>query len=193
MPTLPENATIITSPQSVTTNFMSQAVIGSLPKGLTPYEKQKIQGSVAASPSAAALKELNIDAVSARSTTGKKLRRQVLKGAVMVFVTAGYSGKRFVFEKAKALGVKSVVLDGPDSWCKQLQEEGVIEKYIPIDFSDAETVFDRCLEAIKAAAVEVGELDGVTTFCEIAVPLASRLAERLGLPGNSVTAVDNAR
>jgi hypothetical protein len=32
----------------------------------------------------------------------------------MVFVTAGYSGKRFIFEKAKELGVRSVVLDGPD-------------------------------------------------------------------------------
>lgn len=143
----------------------------------------------------------------------------------MVFVTAGYSGKRFVFEKAKALGVshsrtslpcdqlrlsrespmtsdskivcaiqvKSIVLDGPDSWCKELEEEGIIKKYIAIDFSDADTVFDRCLEAIRACAHEVGELDGVTTFCEIAVPLASRLAERLGLPCNSVTAVDNAR
>lgn len=29
-----------------------------------------------------------------RSATGKALRRKVLKGAVMVFVTAGYSGKR---------------------------------------------------------------------------------------------------
>lgn len=111
----------------------------------------------------------------------------------MVFVTAGYSGKRFVFEKAKALGVRSIVLDGPDSWCKQLAEAGIIEKYIPIDFSDAETVFDRCLEAIKSASHEVGDLDGITTFCELAVPLASRLAERLGLPCNSVSAVDNAR
>ena len=117
----------------------------------------------------------------------------MLKGAVMVFVTAGYSGKRFVFEKAKSLGVKSIVLDGPDSWCRQLQEEGIIEKFIPIDFSDAETVFDRCLEAIQKYVEEIGELDGITSFCEIAVPLASRLAERLGLPANSVTAVDNAR
>ena len=28
----------------------------------------------------------------------------------MVFVTAGYSGKRFVFEKAKALGVSKLVI-----------------------------------------------------------------------------------
>ena len=31
------------------------------------------------------------------------------------------------------------------------------------------------------------------TFCEMAVPLVSRLAEKLGLPGNSPDAVDSAR
>lgn len=48
-------------------------------------------------------------------------------------------------------------------------------------------------QAVKKAAKEVGDLDGITTFCELAVPLASRLAEALGLPHNSVQAVDNAR
>ena len=32
----------------------------------------------------------------------------------MVFITAGYSGKKFIFDKAKQLGVKSIVVDGPD-------------------------------------------------------------------------------
>ncbi len=31
----------------------------------------------------------------------------------------------------------------------------------------------------------MGDLDGVTCFCELAVPLASRLCERLGLATNS--------
>lgn len=34
-------------------------------------------------------------------------------------------------------------------------------------------------------AQEMGDLDGVTCFCELAVPLASRLCERLGLATNS--------
>ena len=38
-----------------------------------------------------------------------------------------------------------------------------------------------------------GDLDGVLTFCELAVPLVARLAEHLGLPGNSPEAVDTAR
>jgi hypothetical protein len=49
---------------------------------------------------------------------GARLRRHVLRGAVIVFVTAGYSSKRFIFEKAKELGVRSVIIDGPDSWSK---------------------------------------------------------------------------
>ncbi len=161
------------------------------------------------------------DLVAARTREGRKLRRSVLKGSVVVFVTAGYSGKRFIFQKAKELGVRSVVLDGPDrcvggwagvggcmggaqlgpgaaecqglargrfrrrcglpalrpvllapgrrerssrrggrsprgawpapnncarSWVKLLEQEGVIEKFVPIDFTEAETVFERCLK-----------------------------------------------
>lgn len=33
---------------------------------------------------------------------------------------AGYSGKKFIFDKAKELGVRVVVVDGPDSWAKSL-------------------------------------------------------------------------
>jgi ATP-grasp N-terminal domain len=41
--------------------------------------------------------------------------------------------------------------------------------------------------------VDLSDLDAVVTFCELAVPLVARLAERLGLPSNSVEAVDTAR
>lgn len=40
---------------------------------------------------------------------------------------------------------------------------------------------------------ELGSLDGVLSFCEMAQPLVARLAEHLGLPGNSPAAVDAAR
>ncbi len=81
-----------------------------------------------------------------RTVEGRRLRRSVLKGAVVAFITAGYSGKRFVFEKAAELGVKAVVLDAPDSWAQLMEGEGVISQFVPIDFSDAENVFDHCLE-----------------------------------------------
>ena len=54
------------------------------------------------------------DKVSSRSRDGRRLRRSVLKGSVVAFITAGYSGKRFVFETAHELGVKAIVLDAGD-------------------------------------------------------------------------------
>ncbi|KAG2497151.1 hypothetical protein HYH03_004741 [Edaphochlamys debaryana] len=178
---------------SYSSNYLSKAVIGSLPKGLTQEDKMKILMALPMSPSRALLQQMNMDTVNSATVDGRSLRRQVLKGAVIVFVTAGYSGKRFIFEKAKELGVRSVILDGPDSWAQLLEKEGVIEKFMPIDFTDVDTVFDRCLKAVRDARSSIGELDGITTFCEMAVPLASRLAEKLGLPCNTPEAVDNAR
>jgi carnosine synthase len=32
------------------------------------------------------------------------------------------------------------------SWSATLVKEGVAEKYIPIDFAEVDTVFDRCLQ-----------------------------------------------
>ena len=66
------------------------------------------------------LSSMPSNVVSSRSLEGRRLRRHVLRGAVIVFITAGYSGKRFIFEKAKELGVRSVIVDGPDSWSKSL-------------------------------------------------------------------------
>ena len=180
---------------SLTTNLISDASIGSLPAGLTLGERERIQLATPMSPALNMLASLGApDRVLARDAEGKRLRRQALRGAVVVFVTAGYSGKKFIFEKAKDLGVRSIVLDGPDSWAQSLVGEGIIEKFVPVDFGDADAVFDRALSGVLAARAAIGgELDGVCTFCEMAVPLVSRLAERLGLPCNSPAAVDAAR
>lgn len=47
--------------------------------------------------------------------------------------------------------MRSVIIDGPDSWSQSLEKEGIIERFIGLDFSDAETVFERSLEAVKKA------------------------------------------
>lgn len=39
------------------------------------------------------------DRVSNRSVDGLKLRRQLLKDTRIVFLTAGYSGKKFIFDR----------------------------------------------------------------------------------------------
>lgn len=169
------------------------AVIGSLPKGLSLDERARIAASMPMSPAVGMLHTLPEDKVTLRTVEGRRLRRSVLKGAVVAFITAGYSGKRFVFEKAAELGVKAIVLDAGDSWAQLMEGEGIISKFVAVDFSDAENVFSHCLEGIKSASAKLGGLDGITTFCEMAVPLVARLAEKLGLPGNSPESVDAAR
>jgi biotin carboxylase len=156
-------------------------------------EKEFVLASTPLSPTLNLLNSLPSSIITGRSMEGKRLRRHVLRGAVIVFITAGYSGKKFIFERAKELGVRAVVIDGPDSWSKTMQEEGMIERFIGLDMSDAESVFDRCLTAMKKVRTDFGELDGVVSFSEMAMPLVSRLAEKLGLPGNSPSAVDDAR
>ena len=49
------------------------------------------------------------DKVGSRTLEGRRLRRHVLKGAVIVFITAGYSGKKFIFEKVRQLLVAFVL------------------------------------------------------------------------------------
>jgi biotin carboxylase len=155
--------------------------------------KEEILASTPLSPTLNLLNSMPLSLVSSRSLEGKRLRRHVLRGAVIVFITAGYSGKRFIFERAKELGVRSIVIDGPESWSITMEHEGVIERFIPLDMSDVETVFDRCLYEIGRAKKDFGELDGIVSFSEMAMPLVSRLSEKLGLPGNPPSAVDAAR
>lgn len=50
-------------------------------------------------------------AASKQTADGSKVRRQVLAGAVLVFVTMTFP-KRINYERAKDLGVRVVVIDG---------------------------------------------------------------------------------
>lgn len=77
---------------SIKSNFLTEAVIGSLPRGLSSTEREFIVANTPLSPSLNLLSSLPRDQVSARSVEGRTLRRNVLRGAVVVFITAGYSG-----------------------------------------------------------------------------------------------------
>ena len=88
-------------------------------------------------------------AINLATADGRALRRSALRGAIVVFITAGYSGKRFIFERCKQLGVRSVIVDGADSWSKGLVDDGLAERFVALDFADTDTLFDRVLEACK--------------------------------------------
>lgn len=42
----------------------------------------------------------------APTRAGRALRRSLLKGSVIAIVVAGYSGKRFIYERAHELGIR---------------------------------------------------------------------------------------
>eukprot|EP00927_Polykrikos_kofoidii_P024854 TRINITY_DN22483_c0_g1_i1.p1 TRINITY_DN22483_c0_g1~~TRINITY_DN22483_c0_g1_i1.p1 ORF type:complete len:564 (-),score=73.95 TRINITY_DN22483_c0_g1_i1:207-1898(-) len=122
-----------------------------------------------------------------------------LRGTTIVFFTAGYASKRFVFERAHELGVRSVVLDQPDSWSRALVDEGLIARFISIDTTrTSDEVYSEALQAIKRLDAEldtdgVNLVDGITTFAELSVSIVARLAKALQLPGHQLDSVNAAR
>jgi hypothetical protein len=64
--------------------------------GVFVFQERTALSSSVLSPTQSALSSLPSDKLVGRTMEGKKLRRHVLRGAVVVFVTAGYSGKKCV-------------------------------------------------------------------------------------------------
>lgn len=187
-------------------NFMWEQLLsspGSLPQGLTEVECQKqteklVDKALATMPKAVGerLAKAPRRLLVQRSLQGQRLRRGILRGATLAFITTGYEGKRFIYEKAYELGVRIVVIDSPDSWSRKLVEEKKAVKFIPVDMMQSSSeVVKSCLAALEACEQDpvVGKIDGVCTFAELSVPLTARLAELLGLPGPLTSATDQAR
>lgn len=175
---------------SANTSATAAGTAGSHPRGRAVRQGQGRQGrSTSSRPQAASPRTEEL--VLPAGEEGQRVRREMLQGMTLVFFTAGYPGKRFVFERAKELGVKSVVIDHPGSWAQNLVKEGVIAKFLPVNMAQGpEAVFEDSLAAIRNLAEPA---DGVLTFCEISLPTVARLVQELGLPGHSVQAIDTAR
>lgn len=106
-------------------------------------------------------------------------------------IEPGYPNKRFVYERAAALGVELVLVARSDSWGQALVDEGVAARLLAADPSGEP---EPAAAAIVAALGDEAEsLDGVVTFWEDAVPATARIAAALGLPGISPAAADGAR
>src|SRR5579872_6987032 len=130
-------------------------------------------------------------AVSARGPESDALRRVLLAGSRIAVIEPGYPNKRFVYERAAALGVELVLVAKSGSWAHALLDEGVAARVLDADPSGEP---DRAAEAMLAALGEEAEsLDGVVTFWEDAVPATARIAAALELPGIPPAAADGAR
>lgn len=47
------------------------------------------------------------------------------------------------------ISCRLVIVDSDESWSKGLAAEGIIAKFIALDFSDEATVYDKCSKVIK--------------------------------------------
>jgi carnosine synthase len=169
---------------------------GSLPKPMPRDKREAVIREMMPTATFEMLAKVPAKLLDVPTEEAQALRRKFVKGSTIVFLSAGLQGKRFILEQAASLGVKSVVLDHPDSWSRSLVDEGVIAKFLPVDMTQTSVeVFEDALAQIKNLGSDgkTGTVDGITTFVELSVPLVARLAEALALPGMRPEAVDNAR
>jgi carnosine synthase len=122
------------------------------------------------------------------ATMLQRARRDALKGKRIVIVGAGYEGKRFVFEKAKELGVKIILIDKPTTWAKDL-----VSELIPTDNTKPDEALALARKKLQASIRKNGKIDGITTFWEDDVELTADVARELGLPYHTKDAASTAR
>lgn len=169
---------------------------GSLPRGMTSEEREAALRTLLPTATHQMLANIPPELLSKMSPEAQMLRRKLAYGATVVFISAGVPGKRFIFDRAAEMGIKSVVLDHHDSWVKNLVQEGVVAKFLPVDMSQsAEQIFADSTRLIQQLGDDgvTGSVDAICTFCELSVPLVSRLCETFGLPGMKPACVDTAR
>jgi biotin carboxylase len=118
------------------------------------------------------------------------LRQALLRDRRILIVTGLYEGKLPIYQRAHELGIKLVMLDGPDHWSKKYVASGLFESFIEVDWKDTDTYLDRALDAIRESGLT---FDGVATFNEFATVLTAQIAHALGLPGNPIGSVIAAR
>jgi carnosine synthase len=132
------------------------------------------------------------DRIGAHSTelieTGfARARRDALKGMRIVVVGDGYEEKRFFLEKAKALGVKVILVAASSSWAKEYASE-----HIAVDTTKPGAV-QEALAALRLSQRDNGPIQGVTSYWESDVALAAEIAAAFGLPFHSVEGVEAMR
>ncbi len=119
-------------------------------------------------------------------TAAEAQQLALLRDKRILIVMGSYPGKRPMYERARQLGVKLVVLDGPGHWTQSAVQEGLFEQFIEVDLQPANTLADRAYQAVRQSGLR---FDGVATFEEFAGPLTALLAQGLGLPGHPFLSV----
>ena len=120
------------------------------------------------------------------SAESERKRLELLSGKRFLFIMGSYTGKRHMYEHAREVGVKMVVLDGPGHWTQAAVQDGLFEHFIEVDLQPTETLAERAFAAIKASGIH---FDAIATFEDGAGPLTALLANALGLPGHPLLSI----
>ena len=112
----------------------------------------------------------------------------MISGKRLLIVLGSYRSKRHIYEHARDLGVRLVIVDGPDHWARD--SEGLIERHLSVDLAPFNTFAERAAEAARGTGLA---FDGIGTIDEFAGGFAARVARSLGLAFHSVDAADRAR
>lgn len=114
-----------------------------------------------------------------------------LRGKRLLVVFGSYRSKRHIYEHARSLGVKLVVIDGPDHWVRECAGTGdLIERHLAVSLSPFSTFPERAVAAARQSGLA---FDGIGTIDEFAGGFAARIAADLRLPFHSTEAADRAR
>lgn len=109
----------------------------------------------------------------------------------IVFITGANESKQFLFEAAKKADLEVIVIDSAESAGTRLLEAGVVDRFIQMELlSDTEEAAHQCCSAIQSLELPI---QGIVTFMEMSVFLASRVAELMKLPGLPSASVAVAR
>ncbi len=110
---------------------------------------------------------------------------------LLLVILGSYRSKRHIYERARKLGVRLVVIDGPGHWVRSCAgPDDLIEKHLAVDLWPFATFVDRSLAAVRKSGLRLG---GIGTIDEFAGGFSARIAEGLSLPFHSVAAADLAR
>ncbi len=116
---------------------------------------------------------------------------RALAGKRLLVVLGSYRSKRHIYERARELGVRLAVLDGPGHWMRTCAgPSDLVDRHLSVDLGPLSTFVERAVEAVDAAGVS---FDGIGTIDEFAGGFTARIAKRIGLPFHSIGAADLAR
>lgn len=97
---------------SVRANFLPPAYSPTTVSDSIMTDDWKLEDCTATSPVFTNLPQIKPSRLYVASEEAQRLRRKLLRGANVLIVQAGYSGKRFIYERLKELGVEITIMDG---------------------------------------------------------------------------------